>query len=1463
MGQKNTKKSVNIQTEKERFENNFIKTPRYSLHISTDKCTYKPGETVYFRGILLDAFNHKPILKQENSFGNPYMKILSPKEDVILEQSISKNEKSVYSTNWAIPDDSVGGEYKMQIYHKYGKGIPIAERGFTVRVFRPPRLKSELEFIQKAYGAGDEVKASLFVERAEGGFPEGANVTAIARLDNQEIYRGDYVLDKNGKCIVSFKLPLEIKEGIGNLNCSIVDGGVSENASKTLPVVLKKMDVRIYPEGGEIIYGLKCGVYFEAVTPTGKPADFEGKLICSKEDQINENIEIKTIHEGRGKFEFTPQPEIKYSIQIIKPSGVTIPVQLPPIKTQGVSLISNKKAFGFDENVSVTISSSEAEEYIVIAYKREKEITRKEVVFEKQKEKQVLELETKENDGILRITILKKKDLTPIAERIVFVQPTDEIVFEIESDKKAYCPGDTVELTITSKTKSGNPIETDFGITVSDDSVFKMTEKRERPPRLPAMYFLENEVEHLEDCQIYLSPEQEESNENNDNEEKQEKYTELDLLLGTQGWRRFIKIDESIMDNLTDKRIGQIFVMYCDKQIIEDQRMEEAVTKRRKEKRGQKKFAKREIMEDLCLAGEIQEEFVDKLEVRNEEIFEEKEKENENENENEKEREEVFEENEKEEVFEDKDMEINGEIEAPPQEEMIADGIFPMAIPVAMEKEIAFDMDMDFEDMADEQEMKKIDWRKRDLEMIPDIPFVREFAHRRNPNRKPGERNDFIDTLFYSPYIHTNKKDGKFLNKIQFDLNDSVSSFRVFIDGFSSNGLLGFSESFVVDSKEPFYLEPKFPLEVSFGDEIILPVSLVNSLPNDMDLSLKTELLSKALSIQGDAEWEGKLKSEERTKKLFNLKVSQTLEKAKLKISGNDKNNPSIKDQVTREIEVKPAGFPLSLDLSGVLQPDSTETQKISIPDEIIEGSITTYCSVFPSPIANLTESLKSFIKEPCGCFEQTSMTVYPLTMAQQYFKSHTGVDPSFIIQSNEQLEKGYKRLIGYECKLGGYEWFGGDPAHEALTAMGIMEFTDLSYVFPVDQEMLKRTTTWVLSRINKTKGVFERDSQALDYFGSAPPHTTDAYITWALSEAKIGYQELKSVVDNLISKSKDEFKDDSYFVSLVSLILFNFGFKEQSFELSQHLTTLQNNETADLKEKGHLTKAQTSITSSSGFNLKMETTSLSVLSWLNFADQFPENIEDAMQYITSNCKGGNFGSTQSTVLALKAIMKYDLYSAKATKEGSIELIINEESVEALGFIPDQKGAMIFPDFSQFLTKGKENLIELKMIDGSKMPFVIQISLTTPKPNSDLNCQVDLATKLISANENDKETQINQIKQGEATEIEIIMTNKTDKGIPMSVAIIGIPGGLEVRYEQLKELVTKGIVASFEMIGAREIVFYWRAMKPKEIIKFNIDVIATVPGIYSGPSSRAYLYYTNDEKIWNESLKIEILPDEK
>ena len=97
---------------------------------------------------------------------------------------------------------------------------------------------------------------------------------------------------------------------------------------------------------------------------------------------------------------------------------------------------------------------------------------------------------------------------------------------------------------------------------------------------------------------------------------------------------------------------------------------------------------------------------------------------------------------------------------------------------------------------------------------------------------------------------------------------------------------------------------------------------------------------------------------------------------------------------------------------------------------------------------------------------------------------------------------------------------------------------------------------------------------------------------------------------------------------------------------------------------------------------------------------------------------------------------------------------------------------------------------------------------------------------------------LRKIKEGNVTEAQVTIENKSDAVVPTPIAIIGIPGGLEVRHDQLKELRDKGTIASYEVVG-REVVLYWRELKARTKVELPLSLVAAVPGKYTAPASEA------------------------
>src|SRR5207237_4622118 len=100
------------------------------------------------------------------------------------------------------------------------------------------------------------------------------------------------------------------------------------------------------------------------------------------------------------------------------------------------------------------------------------------------------------------------------------------------------------------------------------------------------------------------------------------------------------------------------------------------------------------------------------------------------------------------------------------------------------------------------------------------------------PDRRAEERTDFTETIYWSAGVKTDEKTG--VANVSFKLNDSVTSFKISADAFDSTGAIGESSA-TITSVQPFYLEPKLPLEVSANDRIRLPIAIVNSTPSALD----------------------------------------------------------------------------------------------------------------------------------------------------------------------------------------------------------------------------------------------------------------------------------------------------------------------------------------------------------------------------------------------------------------------------------------------------------------------------------------------------------------------------------------------------------------------------------------------------------------------------------------------------
>lgn len=1426
-------------------------TERTLSFLATDKPIYKPGEKVYARATVLMAENNFPV-EQANLYAQ--FTVTGPKDEQ-LAQLVALVADSVAGFAWQIPAGTPGGRYRATVTTA---GNAPATRTFEIRVYNPPRLKSQIEFLREGYGPGDTATAVANIIRAEGGVPEGAKVTAVARIDDREVARIEgLTVDAQGNCRASFTLPADMERGEGTLAFLVEDGGVVETASKTIPILLQTLDIVFYPESGDLVAGLPCRVYVQAKKPDGKPADLQGEIIAVDDAGMDKSggsvAVLATVHEGRGILPaFAPRLGEKYALRIHQPSGIKKLFPLPEVRGSGAVLRADKETYGFDEPISLGIwSTPDSGAAAVSLYHREKRVALAPI---KPGETSV-RLSPEDCEGILIATVWDRSG-QPLAERLVFRKPLYAVHVEMrtETDPEggSPTPGGKVRLKVATRDENGKPVGAVVGISVSDDALLEMVEKRDQAPSLPVMVYLENEVGELADAHVYFDS----ANPDADRD--------VDLLLGCQGWRRFILVKlEDILSSYPEAAKRALAILTPPEQLagfeipfregepmppsppgmhfvlIQKPAVYDTVTETvtvRAPATFQVPVPGEYATKIITLgSGSDVSDIIDPSSAAQEPPP-------------------------AAQIGDSSSAAAPGEtapsLELPagintpqvpsqpaePESTIAAASETPSSRPPEAPPTYANQNIPEKKETITRKVLRapaNLVWRLRNddddpyappmVKSVDSLVAVREYAHAIRPNRRPNDRVDFTETVYWNAGVRTNPRSGT--ATMTFDLSDSVTTFRVRADAFGVNGALG-SGTLEIASVEPFHLEPKTPPVAVMGDRITIPVALVNATASELDW------IGMSVNIEGLAfaapQMPATLAANSRDRALVDVAADKAGQYSLVlsAIAGFHA------DSVTYPLTVLPRGFPIQNTASGLVDKDRPFTAEIAIPPEIVPGSMKVSAKIYPTPLANMEESLSALIRKPYGCFEQTSSVNYPLVLAQQYFTTHADVSPDKIRQAAEMLEMGYNRIQGFECKSGGFEWYGGDPGHEALTAYGLMQFKEMRTVMPIDDAIIARARTWLFSR-RDGKGGFLRSDKRGPTFGYAPEPITNIYILWGLLESG----EKTDILGAEIAAARKMAAEtkDPYEQALCANILYLIGDLPAARKLAAKVLDSQTG-------LGGVMGAKTSITRSGGDSLNIETTSLAIIAWLRCGEEFSAATERAVSWLFKQCKAGSFGATQSTILALKAINLYDAARSQNPAPGTAQLVIDGRPFGApVAFGKKDHSALEFPDFAPALTAGSHT-IEVIMAEGWKMPVALEIVYNTPKPVDSPECPLVLQTSLSAT----------EVPEGEPVDLKVMVSAK-DENVAMPLAVIGLPAGLEPRHERLKELIAAGQIASYEIIG-RELVLYWRSLQAKERMELSIPLIAWIPGTYTAPASRAYAFYTDEYMHWVSGEKIIITP---
>jgi len=704
---------------------------------------------------------------------------------------------------------------------------------------------------------------------------------------------------------------------------------------------------------------------------------------------------------------------------------------------------------------------------------------------------------------------------------------------------------------------------------------------------------------------------------------------------------------------------------------------------------------------------------------------------------------------------------------------------------------------------------------------------------------KPRIRRFFPETLYSNPQIITDES-GK--ASISLEMADSITSWRLTALANSLNGNIG-SGNLAMIVFQDFFVDIDLPVTLTQEDEVSIPIAIYNYLKTPQNVSLEMQQ-------------EGWFELIDEPNKSVNIEANGIdVVYFRIKAKRLGKHNLTVlaygeekSDAISRDIEIVPDGKEMRISYSDMLDNDIEKV--IAVPEQAIEDSERLFVKIYPGVFTQVVEGLDSILKMPFGCFEQTSSVTYPNLLALDYMKSTKQISPEIQMKAEHYISTGYQRLLTFEAVKGGFSIFGKNPAERIVTAYGLTEFTDMSRVYDIDNSLIPRIQQWLLNQM-------EGDHWTPDgHYGAAyKARNSDvgatSYIVWALLHS--GFSPRDSKVQKALDFIEREYlteKDNPYALALVALSLSK-G-KRNARPVLEILDGLAQKDKDVIYWKSGIEKKHSYYMGEQKVNWDdVETTALVSLAYLEENYKLNDLTKTMKYLIKSKDSFGNWGSTQATVLSMKALLDA-VTKASEGIDARINIFVDNEKVQEIIMNEDNRDVMQLIDLKPYAKKGSTNVyIQFEGEGGLLYQIVSSYFLKWGD------------YRILEGEQ--KETGMNINLDYDKTELKTddIVTANVDVNftgvgtIQYAMIDLGIPPGFQVLTEDLNRYVENESIEKFEMTG-RQLSIYIEKLDSKGLhLKYRLKAKFPIKG--KTPKSSVYDYYDPDVKDEAEPIEMTVV----
>ncbi len=464
----NTSAQINIDTLKAKAALYAQTTSSDLLFIHTDKTLYTNNEQIWFAAYLINNGNAKI---NDHSILSISLMREDDKKIFTEQQHVMLNGLSDGSI--IIPENIPPGNYLFNactnVLNQQGKPIAVFSRPLTIKSVSQSRFKATLTLLDSVITNGT-IRASVNVEIKDEKRKGKPTITySITNGKKQKTTLRD---DQSSTVISVPATQLNTLEPV--LLTEIAYNFDTVFLSVKLPALQPKgLNVRFFPEGGNLINGAETVIGIESITSTGLPIAISGVL-------YRNNQPVKTINTnayGAGRFSIKPTLTDTYTFRCKANNYLEkdTTYQLPAAIEDGIALHLTNAVVNDTLTLALYSKTSKKAYVLLHNYKETFELLNVDAGPAGNKISIAINQLPR---GLSTITLLDEQ-YRPLAERIFFAHYDKKINATININKNNFSTRDSAAAVIKLSDYNDQPLQGTLSVAVVQESRLESAKQRD------------------------------------------------------------------------------------------------------------------------------------------------------------------------------------------------------------------------------------------------------------------------------------------------------------------------------------------------------------------------------------------------------------------------------------------------------------------------------------------------------------------------------------------------------------------------------------------------------------------------------------------------------------------------------------------------------------------------------------------------------------------------------------------------------------------------------------------------------------------------------------------------------------------------------------------------------------------------------------------------------------------------